>query len=262
VLRFMSFSSGSCGNCYYLGNESHGLLIDAGVSLRSLKRTLTGHGMNYDSFGQVLVTHDHMDHVRNLNSYCKRLSKPVWATSRLLSSGGIMASQYIQTCKHPLEEGKWNEVDGFLVRYFEVPHDATQTVGYAIMADGHKFVLMTDMGRMTDEAAGLARQADTMVVEANYDMDMLMGGPYPHDLKMRICQGHGHLSNDECADAIRRVWHPGLKNIFLCHLSEHNNTPSLAYEAAERALSDVGVGKGNVNLCALPRTTPSQLFVL
>ena len=100
------------------------------------------------------------------------------------------------------------------------------------------------------------------MLESNYDMDMLMGGPYPHDLKMRICQGHGHLSNDECADAIRRVWHPGLRNIFLCHLSEHNNTPELAYRSAARALDDLGVEKGTVTLCALPRTTPSQLFNL
>lgn len=262
MLRFMSFSSGSSGNCYYLGNESHAILIDAGVSLRSLRRTLQGHGMDYGSFGSILVTHDHMDHVRNLNSFCKRLQKPVWTTRRLFSAGGVMASDYIKSCRHPLEEGKWNDVDGFQVRYFEVPHDATQTVGYAIAAEGHRFVLMTDMGRMTDEAAGLARQADTIVLESNYDMDMLMGCPYPHDLKMRICQGHGHLSNDECADAIRRVWHPGLRNIFLCHLSEHNNTPKLAYRSAARALDDLGVEKGTVTLCALPRTTPSQLFNL
>lgn len=262
MLKFMSFSSGSCGNCYYIGNEMHALLIDAGVSLRSLKRTLEGHGMSYGSFDGVLVTHDHMDHIRNLNSYCKRLSKPVWMTDRLSSAGGVMSSEYIQSCRRPIVQGKWNEVDGFQVRCFEVPHDATQTVGYAIAGDGHRFVLMTDMGRMTDEAAGLASQADTIVVEANYDVDMLMGGPYPHDLKMRICQGRGHLSNDECADAIRRVWHDGLRNIFLCHLSEHNNMPSLAYGAAKRALSDMGAAEGSVTLCALPRTTPSQMFIL
>jgi phosphoribosyl 1,2-cyclic phosphodiesterase len=148
------------------------------------------------------------------------------------------------------------------VRYFVVPHDATQTVGYAIEVEGHKFVIMTDVGRMTDEAVEYARQADTVVVESNYDIDMLMSGPYPYELKMRIVQGCGHLSNDECASAIRRFCHPGLRNIFLCHLSENNNTPELAYQCSLKALNSMGVEKGTVALRCLPRQYPSQLFNL
>jgi phosphoribosyl 1,2-cyclic phosphodiesterase len=153
-------------------------------------------------------------------------------------------------------------VAGFKVRYFVVPHDATQTVGYAIESEGHKFVIMTDIGRMTDEAVEFARQADTVVVESNYDMDMLMGGPYTHELKMRIVQGCGHLSNDECASAIRRFWHPGLRNIFLCHLSENNNTHDLAYRCSLEALESIGVGKGTISLRCLPRQYPSRLYTL
>ena len=121
---------------------------------------------------------------------------------------------------------------------------------------------MTDIGRMTDEAVEYARQADTVVIESNYDMDMLMRGPYTYELKMRIVQGCGHLSNDECAGAIKRFWHPGLKNIFLCHLSENNNTHELAYACASQALQELGVGKGSVALRCLPRRYPSQLFTL
>ena len=148
------------------------------------------------------------------------------------------------------------------VRYFVVPHDATQTVGYAIEVAGHKFVIMTDVGRMTDEAVEFAGQADTVVVESNYDMDMLMGGPYTHELKMRIVQGCGHLSNDECASAVKRFWHKGLRNIFLCHLSENNNTRQLASECTSEALKELGVEKGTVALRCLPRNYPSQMFVL
>ncbi|MBQ2112983.1 MAG: MBL fold metallo-hydrolase, partial [Bacteroidales bacterium] len=159
-------------------------------------------------------------------------------------------------------EGEWNEVAGMKVRYFVVPHDATQTVGYAIMVEGHIFVIMTDIGRMTDEAVEFARQADTVVVESNYDMDMLMSGPYTYELKMRIVQGCGHLSNDECASAIKRFWHPGLRNIFLCHLSENNNTHDLAYRSAAGALGELGVEKGTVALRCLPRQYPSQMYEL
>lgn len=264
-LRFMSFSSGSCGNCYFLGPEDgKGLLIDAGVSLRRLKQHLQGVGLDYGAFDAILVTHDHLDHIRNLGSFCKKLCKPVYASSVLHAAlaGHTFARPYITGCRRDLEEGAWNTVGAFAVRYFVVPHDATQTCGFAIRHGERLFVIMTDVGRMTDEAVELARQADTVVVESNYDVDMLMSGPYPHELKMRICQGNGHLSNGECAAAIRRFWHPGLRNLFLCHLSENNNTPEKAYAAARQALSDLGVPDGSVSLRALPRQHPSPMFNL
>lgn len=264
MVRFMSLSSGSCGNCYYLGTENSGIIIDAGVSLRRLKKTLQEHGLDTSSFSAVLVTHDHLDHIRHLGSFCKRLSKPVYtaeAIHRALARHTFTAST-IGPCRRVLAEGEWNDVAGMKVRYFVVPHDATQTVGYAIEVEGYRFVIMTDVGRMTDEAVGLARQADTVVVESNYDMDMLMGGPYTYDLKMRIVQGCGHLSNDECASAVRRFWHSSLRNIFLCHLSENNNTQELAYRCTETALREAGVEKGSVALRCLPRQIPSQMYVL
>lgn len=261
MLRFMSLLSGSFGNCYLLKEEEHCIIIDAGVSLRAMKKTLEAEGLEKDCYNAVLVTHDHNDHIRNLNSYCKRQPRPVWATPTLFKAPK-MRCDYIQDCRHELSYG-WNVIDGFSVRYFEVPHDATQTVGYAISSpEGHNLVLITDSGRMTDEAMNFARQADTVIIESNYDVDMLMSGPYTHDLKMRICQGHGHLSNDECASAIRTFYHEGLKNLFLCHLSENNNTPRLAYDSAAGALAGLGVEKGTVNLRALPRRSPSPLMVL
>ena len=258
----MSFSSGSCGNCYYLGTEDKGILIDAGVSLRRLKKALQENGLDMDSFSSILVTHDHLDHIRHLGSFCKRIAKPVFTTEDIHNalSRHTFTADHISACRKVLEEGAWNDIAGIKVRYFVVPHDATQTVGYAIEIDGRRFVIMTDIGRMTDEAVELARTADTVVVESNYDM--LMSGPYTYELKMRIVQGCGHLSNDECASAIKRFWHPGLKNIFLCHLSENNNTRELAFNSAVGVLKDLGVEKGTVALRCLPRQYPSQMFTL
>lgn len=264
-LRFISFSSGSCGNCYYLGVEDGpGLLIDAGVSLRRLKQHLQAVGLDYDAFDAVLVTHDHLDHIRHLGSFCKKLCKPVHASAMLhrALTHHSFTRTHITGCRRDLEEGVWNTVGAFSVRYFIVPHDASQTCGFAIRYGERLFVIMTDVGRMTEEALEWAGQADTVVIESNYDVDMLLGGPYPHELKMRICQGNGHLSNGECADAIRRFWHPGLRNLFLCHLSENNNTPEKAYACARQVLSDLGVPEGAVNLRTLPRMHPSPLINL
>jgi len=264
MIKFMSLSSGSCGNCYFLGTEHDGIIIDAGVSLRRLKKVLQEYDLDMNSFSAVLVTHDHLDHIRHLGSFCKRLSKPVY-TSEVIHKAlarHTFTAPTIGPCRKVIAAGEQIEIAGMKVRYFVVPHDATQTVGYAIEVEGHRFVIMTDVGRMTDEAVEFARKADTVVVESNYDMDMLMGGPYTYERKMRIVQGCGHLSNDECASAIRRVWHPGLKNIFLCHLSENNNTHDLAYRCSAAALLEAGAEKGTVSLRCLPRQYPSQMFQL
>lgn len=269
-MEFMSFSSGSCGNCYFLSykdrntGESSGLLIDAGISLKRLKKYLAVYGLGFDAFSGILITHDHMDHVRHLGSFCKRLSTPVYATSVLhkaLAKHPI-TFPYLADCKKELADGKWQDIGPFKVRYFIVPHDATQTVGFVIKSFDHTLVHITDVGEMTDEAIEFAKEADTVVIEANYDLDMLMAGPYTYDLKMRIINGCGHLSNDACAAAVRRFYHKGLKNIFLCHLSENNNTPLLAVESVREALKSIGVAFESLNLRALPRQNPSPLMDL
>ena len=278
MLKFLSLSSGSAGNCYFLSDGKSGLLIDAGVSVRRLKKTLMEHGLGTDSFQAVLVTHNHLDHIRHLGSYCKHLKKPVYATSVLHEALAhhTFTRDYIADFRCVLPEGEPFRInlgtgadeEAFpLVSHFVVPHDATQTVGYFIEWSGVRFFLMTDAGRATDEAIEYARLSDAVVFESNYDTGMLIGGPYPHELKMRICQGNGHLSNDECASAIRRFWHPGLKNLFLCHLSENNNTPSLAFESAAEALRTIPAGEGLTakdvtNLQTLPRTHASAMFTL
>ena len=270
MIRFLSFSSGSCGNSYLFLHEvplcaPSGVLIDAGVSIRRMKKILEGENLTFDCFQSILITHDHGDHIRNLGSVCKRLSRPVYTTPLLHEalSRHPFTSNEIGPCRRDLRDGCWNTVaEGIEARYFEVPHDATQTVGYVLRCEGRLFVLMTDLGHVTEEAMDWAEKAETVVVESNFDVDMLLGGSYPHELKMRICQGAGHLSNDACGDAIRRFMHPGLKNLFLCHLSGNNNTPRLAYDHARGVLDELGVAPGSVHLRVLERGIPSPLLTL
>ena len=264
MLKFMSFSSGSCGNCYYVGTEDAALLIDAGISLRRLKKAFADNGLDMDKVVAILVTHDHLDHIRHLGSFCKKLYKPVYTTETIhnaLSRHPFTASS-ISSCRNVLHEGEQADISGIGVSCFVVPHDATQTVGYSLAFGEKRFVIMTDLGRMTDEAVEYASDADIVVMESNYDVDMLVSGPYTHELKMRIMQGNGHLSNDECAAAVARICRSGrVKDIFLCHLSENNNTPRLAFDASSAAIRDSGPDR-SVTLRCLPRTCPSGLFVL
>ena len=283
-VKFKSFSSGSCGNCYFLGVEEDGVftdavLVDAGVSLRAVRKELSAEHIPLECIRAILVTHDHLDHIRSLGSYCKYLKLPVWATSELHAamSYHTYTLEHLAAVRRALKRDAWNEIiPGVLeARYFLVPHDASQTVGYGIRVAGLPFVIMTDLGRMTAEALSFAAHADVVVVESNYDREMLMGGSYPYDLKMRISQGSGHLSNEECAGAVRRFYHKSLTHLFLCHLSENNNTPQLAYKATSDALADIGLlpsyegsslfasEEGDrVIMQPLPRRSPSRLFTL
>ncbi len=287
TVKFFSLSSGSCGNCYFLsleedGAHTAGVVIDAGISLRRLKKELLAKGYSYDSFSAILVTHDHLDHIRHLGSYCKHLAKPVHATPVLHGALAhhTFTSAWIGGCSRFLKDGEWNPIvpGKIFAKFFIVPHDATQTVGYALWIGYYKFVIMTDIGEMTEEALAYARNADTVVIESNYDRDMLIKGPYPYDLKMRILGGSGHLRNDQCAEAVKAFMHDGLRNVFLCHLSENNNTPDLAFGTTAEALESIGYHQSyarsavftceadgrahSVNLRALPRRTASPLYVL
>ena len=265
MTRFVSFSSGSCGNCSLLLGEHSGILIDAGVGIRRVKKELDSLKLGYADISAILVTHDHGDHIRSLGSFCKRVGVPVWTTPLLHEAlqRHHFTKDWVGSFRQDLTPGVWNPVtEDFDVQYFVVPHDATQCVGYAIRNGEQLFVLMTDMGHTTPEALRWASLATTVVVESNYDLDMLLGGDYPQVLKDRISHVIGHLSNDACAQAIGAFMHPGLKNLFLCHLSGNNNTPELAYESARSALLAAGVEPGTVNLRVLRRGIASPLITL
>ena len=148
-VKFFSLSSGSCGNCYFLSLEENGehvagIVIDAGVSVRRIKRELAMEGLGTDDFSAILVTHDHLDHIRSLGSYCKHIGKPVYATETLHKalSRHTMCCEYIGGCRKVMSDAWVDIVPGLIkARWFEVPHDASFTVGYALcFADGFLYL--------------------------------------------------------------------------------------------------------------------------
>ncbi len=263
-LYFLSFSSGSSGNCYYLGTKDRGILIDAGISIKRLRLGMEAYKLKLSNILAVLVTHEHMDHIRSLSSYCKKLHIPVYTSEYL---HGVLASHFATRSEVPnyaknLLSDMWTNISDFEVRYFIVPHDARQTIGFAIRFKDRLYVHLTDLGRVPEEAMYYCKQADTVVIESNYDVEMLLSGKYSNELKKRIIEDNGHLSNDACAAAIKEFYHKGLRNIFLCHISANNNSPSLAYNFALRTLETIGVKKGELRLEALPRKESTALIYL
>jgi len=260
MVQFLSLSSGSNGNCYYFGNGRTAFLIDLGIGTRTVKKRLAEHGLSIDAVDAVFVTHDHFDHIRSLGTFTERYQKPVYVTRTLEQAlrRNFCTAGRLKGCVRFLEEG--SEValaEDLHITPFVVPHDATQTVGYHFTFSGERFTVMTDLGEVTDDAVRYAALADHLIVESNYDVDMLVTGPYPKELKERILTQHGHLSNEQTSALLRRARHDGLRDVYLCHLSANNNTPSLAFEAAKKTLESVG---SRASLHCLPRSSASDLF--
>lgn len=264
MVKFFSLSSGSNGNCYYIGNEETGLLIDAGIGPRTIKKRLLEHGISMDSVEFILVTHDHIDHIKGLGMVAQKCSKPVYATEKLHASldNHPCTRCRLSGCVRKTVAGQPSAYKGVVFTPFVVPHDATETVGYHIDFYGVKFTFLTDLGEVTDDVVSYCRQSNVVIFESNYDLDMLLGGSYTPELKVRIMQGHGHLSNEQAASAVKRFWHKELQYIFLCHLSENNNTPAKAHSCISKALSSLGVlPDKDLGLVCLPRRNVSDLYL-
>ena len=266
MLKFISFGSGSSGNCYYIQTERGGLIIDAGIGLRSLRKFLFEYGIPIDEIHNILVTHDHADHIKSVGAFSRKLNVPVYATAPV--HAGIDGN-YSVRCKvdrdrrKVIEPGRAFDLDGMHITPFHVPHDSSDNVGYRIDYDGIVFCLMTDVGHVTDEMKTMIDAAHYLVIEANYDDEMLEVGAYPRYLKDRIKSGNGHLSNAKCAQAIIDNASEHLRHIWLCHLSEENNHPELARKSIGQSLREGGIDVGNgVKFDVLKRRVPDGFYEL
>ncbi|MBO7487764.1 MAG: MBL fold metallo-hydrolase [Bacteroidales bacterium] len=260
MTRFVSLSSGSNGNCYYIGNDDVSFLIDVGIGGRTIRKRLAQLGIDVSTVDFVLVSHDHVDHIRYLGSFTEHYHKPLFATKELHRAldSHFCTRGRLYGCVKEIEAGVATECLGVKFTPFRVPHDAHDTVGYYIDFFGTTFTFITDVGAVTDEVVDYCSKAAHLIVESNYDRDMLLNGPYPPELQRRIMNGHGHLSNGQTAELLRKVAGKDVQSVFLCHLSENNNTPELALQSASAALQEAGAT--HILLKALPRRTCSELF--
>ncbi|MCR4919183.1 MAG: MBL fold metallo-hydrolase [Prevotella sp.] len=244
TLRYISFGSGSSGNCSLLWTSTDALFIDAGVGIRLLKKYFAEYGVSLPHFCSILVTHDHADHVKCVGALCHDHSLPVYATAAVhhgIDRNYCVGRKVPAAYRRYLSYGQTEEVGAFRVTPFRVPHDSTDNVGFQIMWNNVCFVIITDAGCVTEEMAEHIRQANYLVIEANHDIEMLDNGPYPRILKERIKSDTGHLSNTACAQAVLQNATPKLRHVWLCHLSQENNHPVLAQKTMEATLRNNGI---------------------
>ncbi|MDD7303340.1 MAG: MBL fold metallo-hydrolase [Bacteroidaceae bacterium] len=263
---FLCLGSGSSGNSYLLKNGNTCILIDAGIGIRTLKKTLKEYGFPLDHIDAVLITHDHADHIKAVGHLANDHNKPIYATEMVhmgINRNYCISSKLTSKHQHTVNKGQATQIGNFLVTPFEVSHDSTDCVGYKIEAEGITFCLITDCGHITAQVAQAVSEAQYLVIESNHEESMVQSGPYPAYLKSRILSNQGHLSNRQCADALVSYATPLLRHVWLCHLSEENNHPELAKKTVDQILRSNGIVVGkDFEVEVLKRKTPSGPFLL
>lgn len=276
-LAFISLGSGSSGNCSYIGTTQSGVLIDAGVDPQNVFDELRRNGISRDAVKGVVLTHDHQDHVRYVYKIVRDYNKQarIYCTMRLMN--GMLRRHNISRRVKDYQVPIWLETPfklcGMEFTAFETSHDGTDNMGFSIQMGNQNFVVATDMGVITPRAEYYMEQAHYLMIESNYDRTMLDTGRYPEFLKARVRGPKGHLDNEVAAQFVAQHYHAGLKWLFLCHLSNDNNTPEQALRTMRCALEQRGLTVGDasnapdqrtrdVQLYALPRYDASPFFIL
>ncbi|MCD8116672.1 MAG: MBL fold metallo-hydrolase [Oscillospiraceae bacterium] len=238
-MRLTVFASSSSGNCSLVRGGGRRVLLDAGISAKRIKTALAGEGLTPDDLDGIFITHEHSDHIAGLAVLLKQFPVPVFAPGTVAealrqSIPGACACVRDIPMEQPVILGE------LTVTPFPTPHDAPQSAGYRLEADGQALALATDTGCVTDVMLNYLSGAETVLIEANHDEAMLRYGPYPSYLKRRVLSDRGHLSNAECTWLASVLAHWGAERIVLGHLSKQNNVPALARKTVSRGLEGTG----------------------
>lgn len=237
MAKFYPLFSSSSGNASYIGTRNAGILVDAGASCKRMVEALACNGLQKEAVQGIFITHTHSDHVKGLRVLSGKLKVPVYGTQETLTElerrGEIPAG--VETV--PVDT-RAIDCGGCEITAFPTMHDAPGSCGYRIhTADDRYCAVCTDLGVVTDQVRDAVTGCDMVLLEANYDPEMLVLGPYPPQLKCRIMSDHGHLSNPDSAAFAGDLVGSGTTRILLGHLSPHNNTQVLAANAVLAGLS-------------------------
>lgn len=239
-MKICSLASGSKGNCLYLETGDTRVLIDAGLSLRETLLRMEALGIQAERIHAVLVTHEHIDHIRSAGSFARKFKIPVIASHLLhrKSEKNFKKAQVIE-----FESGGCFSFRDTSIDPFPITHDSCDPVGFLLESREGRCGSATDLGIVTRLVTDKLSGCRALNLESNHDPDMLMNGPYPWELKQRIKSRHGHLSNEDSLALLHDLAHDGLEALVMAHLSEVNNHPDHVVRSSESFLRDQ-------NLCA------------
>lgn len=230
MIEICAIASGSNGNCYYIGNQSEAVLIDAGISCKQIVQRMKDRNLNPLKVKAVFITHEHSDHLSGARVLGKRLHVPIYLTSKTWY--GAYKNQRPDYPKF-FNPGEIIKVGDFEIHSFLKNHDASEPCSFRVQHGGKNIGIFTDIGEACENVTSHLQKCDGLFLETNYDEKMLWEGKYPFFLKQRVASGVGHLSNLQAFNLLNQHAGENLKCVFLSHLSKENNTHEIVYETMQ-----------------------------
>lgn len=260
---FCPLASGSAGNCTYVSFGDKRFLIDAGISATKITNALKQLGLSPADLDGILVTHEHVDHVKGIYVFTRKYGVPIYANTGtwhgILKRDPDIPMEY----RYAFETGMDFYLGNVNIMPFAIPHDANDPVGYVLRCSGLSAAVATDIGHINDEWVRAVSGSQAVLIEANHNVEMVLAGPYPYHLKQRILSRRGHLCNEDCARVLMQLYANGTQAAYLGHLSGENNTPEVAYDTVSGMLIEAGIRPGeDLALNVARRDQISDMVVL
>ena len=259
MLEFCSLYSGSSGNSLLVKTENTNILIDAGVSSKKIETALNSINIDPSSLDGILITHEHTDHVQGLGTFAKKYDLPVFVNQKTLDAMPKQKEKISEKNINLIKIEEKFEIKDLKIKPFAIPHDAVNPCGFNIFKDNRKISIATDIGHMSNGIIKNLEDSLFILLEANYDPEVLKFSRYPYQLKTRIAGPTGHLSNEMAGKTISYLLKSGLKQAMLGHLSKESNFPELAYKTVIDELMP-NFSENNFKLSVAKRDESSPLI--
>ena len=262
MFNFCSLYSGSSGNSLFVETPNTKLLIDAGVSSKKIETALKSIDVDPSSLDGILITHEHTDHVQGLGTFSRKFDLPVFVNSKTLDAMPKQKDKIPEKNIKTFEVNDKFSINDLDIKSFSIPHDAANPCGFSILKGDKKISIATDIGHMTNSIIKNLEESLFVLLEANYDPEVLKCSSYPFNLKNRIAGPTGHLSNEMAGKTISYLLKSGLKNAILGHLSKESNFPELAYQTLIDELISNNYDENALSLLVAPRDEHSKIIEL
>ena len=259
MFEFCSLYSGSSGNSLLVQTDNTKILIDAGESAKKITDALSSLDIVPNELDAILVTHEHSDHVKSLGTFSKKYNIPVYANKQTWDAMPDQSAKVLENNKKQFQPSENFEIGDLKIHPFKIPHDAANPCGFNLFHNNQKISIATDIGHMTSSIAHTLEDSSFLLLEANYDPNVLKYSKYPYLLKERIAGPNGHLPNEEAGKTISYLLKSGLKQVMLGHLSKENNFPELAYKTVVEKLMENQHNENSILINVANRLGPSPL---
>lgn len=259
MFKFCNLYSGSSGNCSFVGTDNINILIDCGESQKKIINALESIGTNINEINAIVVTHEHSDHVKTLGAISKKYNIPVYANEKTFNNMPEQTELIKEENRKIFNTDDHFEIGDLQIHPFHIPHDAAEPCGYNIYNENNKISIATDIGHMDNNILKKLEESKFLLLESNYEPEILKYAKYPYYLKRRISGPNGHLSNQEASDTIIKLLSTGVNNIMLGHLSKETNFPELAYKTVMDEIINNKLNN-NLTLNVASRIKPSDII--